>query len=142
MMGKLILLSAMLVAAPAFAQDGAAAPAALGYDPPSAAARAQAQAEARAPLGYDAPSAQSPASSAGVVALSAEAREQALEAGASRGKDDLGGGTKRGIHGEVGMEMGSHGTHALWGTAAVPLGDTGTAVVSVMTGSENYRWHR
>jgi hypothetical protein len=95
-----------------------------------------------APASSTAPSARPAASSSDIVALSPEAREATLEAAASRGRDDLSGGNKRAIHGEVGMMMGTHGTRALWGTAAVPLGDTGQAVVSVMTGSDNLRYYR
>jgi len=35
-----------------------------------------------------------------------------------------------GIHGEVGVMIGSHGTRSVYGTAAIPLGDNAGAVVS------------
>lgn len=36
----------------------------------------------------------------------------------------------RGIHGEVGVMIGSHGTHGVYGTADIPLGDNAGATVS------------
>jgi hypothetical protein len=43
-----------------------------------------------------------------------------------------------GIHGEVGAMVGSHGTRAVYGTAAVPLGDHAGAVVSFEKGRYGY----
>jgi hypothetical protein len=39
-------------------------------------------------------------------------------------------GPARAIHGEVGALVGSHGTRAAYGTAAIPLGANGRAIVS------------
>jgi hypothetical protein len=36
----------------------------------------------------------------------------------------------RGVHGEVGVMIGTNGTRGIYGTAAIPLGDHGEAVVS------------
>jgi hypothetical protein len=37
----------------------------------------------------------------------------------------------RGIHGEMGVMIGTHGSRGIYGTAAIPLGDNAGAVVSV-----------
>jgi hypothetical protein len=36
----------------------------------------------------------------------------------------------RGVHGEVGVMIGTNGARGIYGTAAIPLGDRGEAVVS------------
>jgi hypothetical protein len=41
------------------------------------------------------------------------------------------GGPMRGIHGEMGAMIGTHGSRGIYGTAAIPLGDNAGAVVSV-----------
>lgn len=46
-------------------------------------------------------------------------------------------GNPRQIHGEVGMEIGSRGTRALYGTTVVPLGQTGSASFSFLTAQSN-----
>jgi hypothetical protein len=46
---------------------------------------------------------------------------------------------KPGVHGEVGAMVGSHGTRAIYGTAAVPLGNNAGAVVSFEKGRYGYR---
>ena len=76
--------------------------------------------------------------------LSPEQREAAIEAGAARSAlgIDGGNGPDRQIHGEVGVAIGTGGYRAAYGTAVVPLGDTGVAAVSVETDRSNYRWRR
>ena len=44
-----------------------------------------------------------------------------------------------GIHGEVGALIGSNGTRAAYGTAAIPLGDHAGAVVSFESSRSGYR---
>jgi len=91
---------------------------------------APAIAQDAAPLGYDVPT--------GVVALSPEAREATLSAAAQQEHDlSINGGPGRKIHGEIGMEMGSRGYHALYGTAVVPLGQNATASFSFLTAGMN-----
>jgi len=45
----------------------------------------------------------------------------------------------RGIHGEVGVMIGSHGTRGAYGTADIPLGENGSATVSVESSTFRYR---
>jgi hypothetical protein len=93
-------------------------------------------AQTAAPLGYDPPIADA-ASRTGVVALSAEERTAVLDQ-AARGKElPINGAPDRGIHGEIGIEVGNHGTRALYGTTIVPLGQTGTAAFSFLTSRSN-----
>ena len=67
------------------------------------------------------------------VRLSPAQREEALEYGAARSSRELPiNGLDRKIHGEIGMEIGSNGSHAMFGTATVPLGDSGSATVSFL----------
>lgn len=44
----------------------------------------------------------------------------------------------RAIHGEIGAMIGTGGSRGLYGTAAIPLGDNGGAVISF----DNERWGR
>ena len=85
-----------------------------------------------------------PALAGAVRRLSPEQREAAIEAGASRPAlgIDGGNGPDHQIHGEVGVAVGTGGYRAAYGTAVVPLGDTGVAAVSVETDRSNYRWRR
>ncbi|MEP7006091.1 MAG: hypothetical protein ABI810_08920 [Sphingomonas bacterium] len=45
----------------------------------------------------------------------------------------------RGIHGEVGVMIGSHGTRGVYGTADIPLGDNAGATVSFENSRYGYR---
>ena len=45
-------------------------------------------------------------------------------------EDLTGGGLGSGIHGEVGMTVGTHGTRGVYGVAAIPLGENAGAIVS------------
>jgi len=85
-----------------------------------------------------------PALAGAVHRLSPEQREAAIEAGAARSTlgIDGGNGPDRQIHGEMGVAIGTGGYRAAYGTAVVPLGDTGVAAVSVETDRSNYRWRR
>lgn len=47
------------------------------------------------------------------------------------------GGRDRKIHGEVTMFAGSGGTFGMSGTAIIPVGETGTAAISVLQGTSN-----
>jgi hypothetical protein len=74
-------------------------------------------------------------SSGATIALSDEEREAALEAGATRAAQELPiNGLDRKVHGEVGMEVGTGGYRAMYGTAVVPLGQTGYAQFSFENG--------
>jgi hypothetical protein len=66
-----------------------------------------------------------------VIRLSPEAKA-ALLAQASEAKTDglIGGGTARQVHGEVGAFVGTGGARGVFGTAAIPLGDTSGALIS------------
>ena len=44
----------------------------------------------------------------------------------------------RGIHGEVGVMIGSHGTRGVYGTADIPLGDNAGATVSFESSRYGY----
>lgn len=69
-----------------------------------------------------------------VVRLSPADREAAIEAGAQRAERELPiNGLSRGVHGEMGVEVSSNGGRALYGTAVVPLGETGSAAFSFLT---------
>jgi hypothetical protein len=78
--------------------------------------------------------------SSGIVSLTPEQREAALEAGAARGAADLAGGTgDRRVHGEMGVEVGTGGERAIYGTAVVPIGQNGVAAFSYEQG-RSARW--
>ena len=78
----------------------------------------------------------------GTIALTPEQREAALEAGAVRATDKelQGGGGDRRVHGEIGVEIGSRGERAAYGTLVAPIGQNGMAAVSYGTG-RGPRWH-
>ncbi len=76
----------------------------------------------------------------GIVSLTPEQREAAIEAGAARAAADLSGGTgDRRVHGEMGVEVGTGGYRSVYGTAVVPLGDNATAAFSFQDSRSNYR---
>lgn len=72
----------------------------------------------------------------GTVALAPDQREAAIEAGAARAKADLlqNGVADRRPHGEIGIEMGSRGERAIYGTVVAPIGQNGVAALSYATG--------
>ena len=84
------------------------------------------------------------AAQADVVRLSPQEREAAIEQGAARAARDaeLAGVPDRKIHGEVGVEIGTGGARAAYGSAVVPLGDAGMAAVAFETDRSNYRFRR
>jgi hypothetical protein len=61
------------------------------------------------------------------------------KAAAARGELSESESPGRGIHGEVGVMIGSHGTHGAYGTADIPLGDNARATVSVESSSFGYK---
>lgn len=66
------------------------------------------------------------------LTLSPAEREATLAEAEARGSRELPiNGTPSGVHGEVGVAVGSHGGRAAWGAAAVPLGNSGQASFSV-----------
>ena len=76
------------------------------------------------------------------VRLPPAQRAAVLDAAAlhpNRGLD--GGGYDRAVHGEVGMEIGSRGERAIYGTTIVPLGDNASAAISFFDG-RSARWRR
>jgi hypothetical protein len=77
----------------------------------------------------------------GTVRLSPEEREAALEYGAAhpdRAIDD-GVAPDGRIHGEVGVAVGTGGYRSTYGSAVVPLGETGTAAFSFQTDRSKFR---
>jgi hypothetical protein len=79
-----------------------------------------------------------------IVRLTPQEREAAIEQGAARAALDaeLAGTPDRKIHGEVGVEIGTGGTRAAYGSAVVPLGDTGMAAFAFETDRSRYRFRR
>jgi len=76
----------------------------------------------------------------GIVSLTPEQREAALEAGATRAAADLSGGAgDRRVHGEMGVEVGTGGERAIYGTAVVPIGQNAVAAFSYEQG-QDARW--
>ena len=76
-----------------------------------------------------------PADEGRVTRLSPEEREALLDAGSEESADRaqaqaMGGGSDRRIHGEVGAMIGTGGARGLFGTAVIPLGDSGAAMIS------------
>jgi len=68
----------------------------------------------------------------GVVSLTPEEREAALESAAA---DPINGAAgSRAVHGEMGIEMDSRGGHAVYGTAAMPIGSSGFLALSFLNG--------
>jgi hypothetical protein len=78
----------------------------------------------------------------GTIGLPPEQREAAIEAGAAAARDlPLNGASDRRVHGEMGVEIGTGGERAIYGTTVVPIGQNGTAAVSFETGrSRRWRW--
>jgi hypothetical protein len=67
----------------------------------------------------------------GVVRLSPAERDTALDSVMARDSElPIFGGGNRQVHGEIGAMIGTGGARGIFGTAAVPLGDTGMAVFS------------
>jgi len=86
--------------------------------------------------------AQNAASPTGIFALTPEQREAALEAGAAQARDlsIQNGASDRRVHGEVGVEVGSRGERAAYGTLVAPIGQNGIVAISYGTG-QGPRWH-
>ncbi|MEO7691986.1 MAG: hypothetical protein ABIS51_22060 [Sphingomonas sp.] len=59
-------------------------------------------------------------------------------AAAARGELSDSRSTGRGIHGELGVMIGSHGTRGVYGTADIPLGDSAGATVSFESSRYGY----
>lgn len=91
-----------------------------------------------------APDAAPETAGADVVRLSPQEREAAIEQGAARAARDaeLAGAPDRKIHGEMGVEIGTGGTRAVYGSAIMPLGDTGMAAVAFEADQSHYRVRR
>ena len=72
-----------------------------------------------------------PARAADVYALTPAQKAAALQSGAAA-QDDLAvsGGGSLPIHGEVGAAIGTGGYRSMYGTAAIPIGENGGAIVS------------
>lgn len=103
-------------------------------------AAGMAQAVAGAPIAQPAPDA-----AGDTVRLSDEQRNAILasntvdSAAAARGEMSAAERSARGVHGEVGVMIGTNGTRGIYGTAAIPLGDKGEAVVSFESSRYGYR---
>ena len=76
-----------------------------------------------------------------IVALSPTARAAAIESAANRDDALPLNGDPRKIHGEIGMEIGTGGYRALYGTTVIPIGQTGSAAFSFLTSQAN-GWRR
>ncbi|WP_213979590.1 hypothetical protein [Sphingomonas sp. dw_22] len=61
------------------------------------------------------------------------------KAAAARGELGESRSLERGIHGEIGAMIGSHGTRGIYGTAEIPLGDNAGAIVSFESSRFGYR---
>jgi hypothetical protein len=83
-----------------------------------------------------------------IVRLTDEQRMAILDgntvesAAAARGELPDSEDARRGVHGEVGVMIGSHGARAVYGTADIPLGDHAGAVVSFESSSFGYQRQR
>lgn len=79
------------------------------------------------------------------IRLTDEQRREILDgitedsAAAARGELTGSGNAGRGIHGEVGVMIGSHGTRGVYGAAEIPLGDNAAAAVSFESSRFGYR---
>lgn len=86
-----------------------------------------------------------PASTADAIRLTDEQRMEILDnnteekAAAARGELPGSGPAGRGIHGEVGVMIGSNGTRGAYGTADIPLGENAGATVSFESSRFGYR---
>ena len=86
-----------------------------------------------------------PSTSTDTVRLTDKERMEILDnitedsAAAARGELTGPGSAGRGIHGEVGAMIGSHGTRGVYGTADIPLGDNAGATVSFESSRFGYR---
>lgn len=77
-----------------------------------------------------------------IVRLTPAQRAAVLDAASVRPNRGLdGGGYDRAVHGEVGLEIGSRGERAVYGTAIVPLGDNASAAISFFDGRTG-RWRQ
>jgi hypothetical protein len=72
------------------------------------------------------------AQAADVYALTPEQKAEALQSGAGARPDDatIAGGGGLPIHGEFGALIGTGGMRSVYGTAAIPIGENGGAIVS------------
>jgi hypothetical protein len=101
---------------------------------------ASAQSTSTPPISQAAPSA-----TGDIIRLTDEQRMSILDgntaesAAAARGELPDSGDARRGIHGEVGVMIGSHGTRGAYGTAEIPLGDHAAATVSIESSRFGYR---
>ena len=78
-----------------------------------------------------------PALADDTIALSAQERAAVLDRAAAGDGDLPLNGQGRKIHGEMGFEIGTRGTRALFGTTVVPLGETGSVALSFLTAQQN-----
>ncbi|MEO9131869.1 MAG: hypothetical protein ABI240_11740 [Sphingomonas sp.] len=87
-----------------------------------------------------------PSANTDTVRLTDEQRMEILDgntmesAAAARGELTESGRPGRGIHGEVGIMLGSQGSRSVYGAAAIPLGDHAGAIVSFE--SSRFRYQR
>lgn len=80
-----------------------------------------------------------------IIRLTDEQRNAILDrntedsAAAARGELTKSQRVERGIHGEMGVMIGSYGTRGIYGTADIPLGDNAGATVSFESSRFGYR---
>lgn len=86
-----------------------------------------------------------PASTADTIRLTDQQRDAILNGNtedsvaAARGELTRSERMDRGIHGEMGVMIGTNGARGIYGTADIPLGDNARAVVSVESSRFGYR---
>jgi len=86
-----------------------------------------------------------PPTASDTIRLTDEQRNKILDentedsAAAARGELTSSERTARGIHGEVGVMIGSYGSHGAYGVANIPLGDNAAATVAVESSTIRYK---
>jgi hypothetical protein len=77
------------------------------------------------------------------AAVLANGTEEAVDASLARAEN--GGASPRGIHGEMGMTVGTRNTRGIYGNAVIPLGRGATVAISFdhyQTDPGQFRWRR
>ena len=83
-----------------------------------------------------------PALAADERRLSAAEVEQILDAAAQKREASAAKAPARPIDGEVGVSIGSGGTREMFGTAIVPVGEQGVAIISIDSAESDRQRHR
>ena len=83
-----------------------------------------------------------PALAADERRLSAAEVERILDAAAQKREASAGKAPARPIEGEIGVSVGSGGTREMFGTAIVPVGEQGVAIISIDSAESDRQRHR